>query len=233
MQNRFFKIFPVNRAISPQGKTRPIVILFLKLHQYMGTTTSTHFGIPFPANYPLSPEARQKLARIFIFNPSISLEQIKWILGSPSQWADAGLISEAYFICTPDSERTRENYEKQFINSLVGMVYKASCAVHIEGDVYRAKFLERFKEWLIEFSFPRLHELDIITSFTGIESYIIMDHICAVLSTASIPESKIPEFILMYETRLSPALMDKLLELYISKHALNQSDTLTKSGNKQ
>lgn len=199
----------------------------------MGTMISTHFGITYPATFPIGREARQKLARTFLFKPIISVEQIKYVLESPSLWADAGLLSEVYFISTPGSIRSQENYEKQFITSLVETVYHSSGTLHIKEDDYNAKFLERFKEWIIAFSFPRLHELDIIADVTYIKPDLIMDQIYSTFPMPQMPDSRIPDFISMYYTRLSQAKIDELLELYLSKHDLNQSVTnSTKSGNK-
>lgn len=188
----------------------------------MESENKIHFGLTFPADFPLDENSRHQLAKILLLNPRISIPKVKDILNINDLWEKVGLLTDKLHcqltdISFPKSEANEVGSENQFSSIHLELLYELFQLTHPKEDIEFNNLRQKLFLWTIEFSFPLPHELEVIASAIKVPDETVSDTVYTMLFHKNMPAKKLLDYLGKYLKLLSTDKVDRLLDLYSTK----------------
>ena len=160
-------------------------------------TKHTYFGIKFSEDSPLNSKTKRQIAKLLLLNPDISVDETYHILNNHRMWSKIHPLIER-LQCEPTRIiiQNQKSYE--------------------ENSDEKHFFLKLF-QWVKEFSFPTIDEVNEIAILLDIPENYITVEFYLMLFSGEMPPAKIFDYLEKYSSELTKHLIDELLDLYTLK----------------
>jgi hypothetical protein len=158
-----------------------------------------HFGLTFPADYPLDGKTCHRLAKLLVSNPNTYPKEAIRILLNVHMWHSVDQLTNNLSVGLKKASRFDDNEEE---------------------TNYRERLFNKLLAWIKLFSCPLPDELNEIAQIcNGINESILFYQVAKIVCHESMHHQKIIDYLTKYatSTRLTPDMLNAILDSFGEK----------------